>query len=53
MDYSSLGRKESDVTEQLSLFTRQSDPVWQAGQVITLTGPRGMRLNALLKINTT
>ena len=29
--------EESDTTEQLSLFTRQSDPVWQAGQELLLS----------------
>ena len=37
MDYSPRGCKELDMTEQLSLFTRQSDPVWQAGQELLLS----------------
>ena len=37
MDYSPRGYKELDMTEQLSLFTRQSDPVWQAGQELLLS----------------
>ena len=37
MDYSPPGRKELDMSEQLSLFTHQSDPMWQAGQELLLS----------------